>query len=148
MLAFDPARDHATSPAERPRILIVEDDFFLGIMTEEALTNAGFAVIGIATDTQQAVALASNEHPDLALMDIHLAHGDDGVDTALTLAREFGLRSLFVTAHADDASRSRAEGARPLGWLVKPFKLAALTTAVAEALSAIGREKSGDDDAN
>ena len=75
-------------------------------------------------------------------MDIHLANGDDGVDAALALAGKCGVRSLFVTAHTDDATRLRAEPARPLGWLVKPFRLAALTSAITDALSAIAGERS------
>jgi two-component system, response regulator PdtaR len=128
---------------DRPRILVVEDDFLLGCMIEEALRNAGFAVVGIAIDSQQALALASSDCPDLAVMDIHLANGDDGVDTAIALAGTCGIRSLFVTAHTDDATRSRAEPARPLGWLVKPFRLAALTSAVTDALSAVADERNG-----
>ena len=146
MLAFDPARDRAPA-AEQPRVLVVEDDFFLGTMIEEALRNAGFVVVGIATDTQQAMTFASDQVPDLALMDIHLANGDDGVDTAIALMREFGIRSLFVTANADEQTRSRADAARPLGWLVKPFRLVGLTTAVSEALSAMVKEKGAEGDA-
>jgi CheY-like chemotaxis protein len=144
MLAFDPARDRAPS-AEQPRVLVVEDDFFLGIMIEEALRNAGFVVVGIATDTQQAMTFASDQGPDIALMDIHLAHGDDGVETAVALMRDFGIRSLFVSANADPQTKSRADAARPLGWLAKPFKLVGLTTAVAEALSVMAKEKGGDE---
>jgi two-component system, response regulator PdtaR len=130
---------------KRPRILIVEDDFFLGIMAKEALSNAGFIVTGIATDAQQANDLALT-HPDLAVVDIHLAHGDDGIDTAITLLRTFGVRSIFATAHSDDGTRSRATPARPLGWLEKPFGLTALVTAVTVALSAAEQEKCGKGD--
>jgi DNA-binding response OmpR family regulator len=129
--------------ADQPRILVVEDDFLLGSMIEEALRNAGYAVVGIAIDSQQALALASSDCPDIAVMDIHLANGDDGVDTAIALAGTCGVRSLFVTAHTDDATQSRAEPARPLGWLVKPFRLAALTSAVTDALSTIADERNG-----
>jgi DNA-binding response OmpR family regulator len=119
----------------RGRILVVEDDFFLGIMAKEALNNAGFIVIGIATDAEQALTLTSRQAPDLVLMDIRLAHGDDGVDTAIALFEEFGVRSIFVSAHADDATQSRARKARPLGWLVKPFRLEELATVVKKALA-------------
>lgn len=69
-------------------------------------------------------------------MDIRLAHYGDGIDTAIKLLRKYGLRSVFVTAHADAATRSRASAARPLGWLVKPFTAGALVKAVREALTA------------
>jgi DNA-binding response OmpR family regulator len=107
----------------RGRILVVEDDFFLGIMAKEALNNAGFIVIGIATDAEQALTLTSRQAPDLVLMDIRLAHGDDGVDTAIAFEE---LRPLhFVSAHADDALNPEREK-HASWWLVKPFRLEAL----------------------
>ena len=137
MLACEPSQDgSALQSGDRGRILVVEDDFFLGTMTQEALRNAGFTVVGIATDSEQAMAMASSQLPDLAVMDIRLAHGDDGVDTAIAIFRKFNVRSIFVTAHSDGATRSRANAARPFGWLEKPFRLDALVTAVVNALAA------------
>jgi DNA-binding response OmpR family regulator len=143
MLAFEPARDRGAFKSADRRILVVEDDFFVGIMTQEALSNAGFVVIGIATDAEQAIALASKQLPHLVVMDIRLAHGDDGVDTAIAILRKFNIRSIFVTAHSDDATRSRANAARPLGWLEKPFRLDALVATVINALAAAERENGG-----
>jgi two-component system, response regulator PdtaR len=69
-------------------------------------------------------------------MDIRLARSSDGVDAAISLLHRQGLRCVFVTAHADPATRSRAVAAHPLGWLIKPFNAAALVKAVREALAA------------
>jgi DNA-binding NarL/FixJ family response regulator len=134
---FAAAREEgATSANEAPRILIVEDDYFVGLQNEDMLTKAGFLVVGIATSADYAVTLAAREQPNLVLMDIRLAHYGDGIDTAIKLLQKFGLRSIFVTAHADPATRSRANAARPLGWVVKPFTAGALVKAVREALAA------------
>jgi DNA-binding NarL/FixJ family response regulator len=126
----------AISTNEDPRILIVEDDYFVGLQNEDMLTKAGFSVVGIATSADYALTLAAREQPDLVLMDIRLAHYGDGIDTAIKLLQKYGLRSVFVTAHADPDTRSRAIAARPLGWLVKPFTAGALVKAVREALAA------------
>jgi DNA-binding NarL/FixJ family response regulator len=80
--------------------------------------------------------IASSRRPDLAVMDIRLVHGDDGVNTAIAIFQNFSVRSVFVTAHSDGTTRSRADAARPLGWLEKPFRLDALVTAVLDALAA------------
>ena len=53
--------------------------------------------------------------PDLMLMDVRLAGGGDGVDTALELFHEMGLRRLLATAHHDSRTRLRAQSAQPLG---------------------------------
>jgi DNA-binding NarL/FixJ family response regulator len=120
--------------------LIVEDDYFVGLQNEDMLIKAGFAVVGIATNGEYALSLAAQEQPDLVLMDIRLAQGDDGIDAANTLLQREGLRCVFVTAHADPATRSRALAARPLGWLVKPFTAGALVKCVRDALAAKERE--------
>ncbi len=130
----------AISTDEDPRLLIVEDDYFVGLQNEDMLTKAGFSVVGIATSADYALTLAAREQPDLVLMDIRLVHYGDGIDTAIELLQKYGLRSVFVTAHADPATRSRAVAARPLGWVVKPFTAGALVKAVRQALAARRRE--------
>jgi two-component system, response regulator PdtaR len=130
----------AISADEDPRILIVEDDYFIGLQNEDMLSKAGFSVVGIATSADYALTLAAREQPDLVLMDIRLAHYGDGIDAAIELLQKYGLRSVFVTAHADAATRSRAIAARPLGWVVKPFTAGALVKAVRAALAARQQE--------
>jgi CheY-like chemotaxis protein len=119
-----------------PRILVVEDDFLQSILIREALSNAGFNVVGIARDAEQADELASLHRPDLAVMDIHLTHGQDGVNAASVLRRRFHIPTIFATAQFDYETRFRAEAAHPLGWLRKPFTRDALVTTVIKALEA------------
>lgn len=116
----------------RPSILVVEDDFVVGMMIRDTLNNAGFDVIGIARNTEQANAKASG--PDLAVMDVRLADGDDGIDAAASILRRFNIRCIFVTAHPDEMSRTRAKGTHPLGWVAKPFRPRVLVDAVIDAL--------------
>ncbi|HLH11652.1 MAG TPA: response regulator [Methylovirgula sp.] len=132
----------AVSAEQGPRILIVEDDYFVGLQNEDMLAKAGFNVIGIATTAEYALTLAAERKPDLVLMDIRLAHGGDGIDAAMKLLQRFGIRSIFATAHADAGTRSRAAAAKPLGWVVKPFTAAALVKSVRDALAA-KRSESG-----
>ncbi len=125
----------AVAPDQTARILIVEDDYFVGLQNEDMLTKAGFSVVGVATTADYALTLAARETPNLVLMDIRLAHSGDGIDAAIKLLQKHRIRSVFVTAHADPDTRSRAAAAHPLGWLVKPFTVGALIKAVREALS-------------
>ncbi|MGB7125658.1 MAG: response regulator [Methylovirgula sp.] len=133
---FAAEREERTiSPDQTARILIVEDDYFVGLQNEDMLTKAGFSVVGVATTADYALTLAAREMPDLVLMDIRLAHSGDGIEAAVKLLQRHQIRSIFVTAHADPATRSRAVPARPLGWLVKPFTEGALVKAVLDALT-------------
>ena len=117
------------------RILVVEDDFLIGLQTVAALVEAGFNVIGSATTAEEAIALAKAQQPTLAVMDIRLASERDGIDAARELFKELGIRCIFATAHDDPHTRRRAEPYEPLGWLAKPYTMASLVTSVVEALS-------------
>jgi len=68
------------------------------------------------------------------VMDVRLAGERDGIDTALALSAEHGIRCVFATAHHDEHARRRAEPAAPLGWLAKPYTMASLVTIVRRAL--------------
>ena len=115
------AGESTAAGAKRARILIVEDDYFVATGLEHALVDAGFEVVGIAVTAEQAVELGADQQPQLVVMDIRLAGSRDGIDAALELLSKHGIRSLFATAHGDDATRARAEKAQPLGWLTKPY---------------------------
>jgi two-component system, response regulator PdtaR len=121
--------------AEPARILIVEDDYLIAMQTEAALTAAGFHVVGTATTAEEAVALAGDERPFLAVMDIHLASKRDGIDAARELFHDLGIRCIFATAHDDPITRDRAEPYAPLGWLAKPYTMGSLVGLVTEALT-------------
>ncbi|HYE26694.1 MAG TPA: response regulator [Allosphingosinicella sp.] len=127
---------HAAQPvvARHPCILLVEDDFLVGMEVEAGLADAGYEVAGIATTAEEAVALAATRRPALVIMDIRLAGERDGVDAAVEIFRTLGIRSLFASAHGDVHIRSRAEPARPLGWVAKPYRVETLLRAVEEAL--------------
>ena len=115
------------------RILIVEDDWFAGTDMEAALQDAGYDVPQLVTSADEAVAAADDCEPDLVIMDVRLVGERDGVDAALEIARRFGIRSLFVSAFVDPELRTRAEPARPVGWLAKPISGEHLVAAVRNA---------------
>jgi len=117
-------------------VLIVEDDFLIGLQTESALTDAGIEVVGIARTAEEAVILARQRRPVLAVMDIRIAGQRDGVEAAGELFREFGVRCIFATAHDDQRTRSRAEPFAPLGWLAKPYTMASLIALVRQSMAA------------
>lgn len=114
-------------------VLVVEDDYLVGLTISDLLAGAGYTVLGPAVTGEEAVALALEERPDVVLMDIRLAGKMDGVDAAIEIARA-GIRSLFVSAHSDPQTRTRGEAALPHGWVEKPFSDAQLLEAIAAAL--------------
>jgi len=117
-----------------PRVLIVEDDYFVALDLEGGLRDAGMEVLGPVPTAEEAIALARAEHPILAVMDIRLAGAKDGIDAALELYRELGIRCIFASAHVEPPYRQRAAAAAPLGWVQKPYTIGAVVRAVEQAL--------------
>ncbi|MDP2410305.1 MAG: response regulator [Pseudolabrys sp.] len=122
-----------------PRILIVEDEYFVGLDIERWLLEANYEVIDIATTAGKAVELAKSQNPDLILMDVRLLGPRDGIEAAIDIYVEMGIRCVFATAHNDTATRARGASARPLGWLHKPFNQNELLKGVEEAMRALRR---------
>ncbi len=123
------------SPDNRPRVLIVEDEYLVAMEAGAGLDDAGFDVVGNANCAAEAVRMAVDERPDLVIMDIRLVGVRDGVDAAVEIFETTGIRCLFVTAHQTPDVRARAQAASPLGWLPKPYTPDALVLAVRGALS-------------
>lgn len=118
----------------RPRLLIVEDDYFTALGYEGALQEVGYDVVGMAANYDEAVRLAGTERPDLVIMDISLAGPKDGVEAAIAIKDQFALPTLFASAYVSEANRLRAEAAQPVGWISKPIEMGRFVTLVQEAL--------------
>lgn len=120
-------------PAAKPlRILIVEDDFILQQDLRLSLIKAGYKVAGAAASAAEAFRLANETRPDLVIMDIRLQGKRDGVDAALEIFKTLGIQSIFASADVTKTTRLRAAEAKPLGWLSKPYDMAALVRLIAE----------------
>jgi two-component system, response regulator PdtaR len=116
------------------RILIVEDNQFVAHQCQRALTDAGCEVVDIVTSADEAVRVALERRPQLVLMDIYLPGKRDGVDAAIEIFERRGIRSIFASAPADSVVKARAEIARPLAWLPKPFSDKKLLATVESAI--------------
>ena len=117
------------------RILIVEDNDFVAHQCETALVEAGYEVVDIVTTADAAVKVALERRPALILMDIYLRGLRDGIDAALEIFEQCGIRSIFASALADASSKARADAAHPLAWLAKPFTDQKLVRTIEAAMS-------------
>ncbi len=105
------------------RVLIVEDEMLLAMDLEDILVGAGYSVVGAAVDMYQAVALCEKhgETIDIAIMDVNLARGTNGVETAKRLRQGWNIPSLFVSGNIDERMQAMALEWDPVGFLGKPF---------------------------
>ena len=118
----------------RIRILVVEDEAILAEDLRESLERQSYHVVGTVDNAADARAYADRERPDLVMMDIHLAGGDDGISTAAHLREVFDLPVIFLTAHSDQATLDRAKHTSPYGYLVKPFEDQELRASIETAI--------------
>jgi DNA-binding NarL/FixJ family response regulator len=107
-------------------VLLVEDDFIVAGELEYSLREAGFHVLGPAATADDAVRLAVESRPRVVVMDIRLAGHRDGIEAAIQIYRQVGIRSIFATAHSDAHTLERGKAANPLGWVSKPYSAATL----------------------
>ena len=89
-------------------------------------------VVGEARDGEEAVALALELEPDLAIMDVKMPKLD-GIDAARRILNERPIPIVMLTAYGQDELVSRAVEAGVFGYLVKPFRETDLLPAIQTA---------------
>lgn len=115
------------------RILIVEDEQLVAADLEAKLQRLGHTVVGIAASGVEAVRLAEQELPDLALMDIRLQGSMDGMETAKIIQARTSARIVFVSAFGQLA-RFNGGISPPQPCLTKPFSTAQLEAILSQPL--------------
>jgi AmiR/NasT family two-component response regulator len=121
------------APAVGRRVLIVEDDTLVGMGLKAQLERLGHAVVGQASNAEEATQLFRARQPDVVLMDIRL-DGDDGIDLAERLLRERRCPMIILSAYSDRALVDRAGAAGVFGYLIKPASGESLQAQIEVAL--------------
>jgi DNA-binding NarL/FixJ family response regulator len=118
-----------TSPAPRPRVIIVDDHglFRSGVRSE---LGGDVDVIGEAEDVQPAIALIGERQPDVVLLDVHLPGGGGQAVLEAVKPRYPGVRFLALSASdaPEDVIAVVRAGAR--GYVTKTISGADLVDAV------------------
>ena len=130
----NPGARPAKQNVRMPKILIVEDEGITALDIRNHLLDFGYAVTGIASSGEQAIAHAAKTPPDLVLMDIMLKGAMDGIQTAARLRERMDMPVIFLTAYGDEATVQRAASTAPYGYLLKPLRTGELRAMVEVAL--------------
>jgi DNA-binding NarL/FixJ family response regulator len=120
------------------RILIVEDEPLVAQTLRHLVElNPLYRVTAVTEDSAGAFASVDEERPDLALVDLQLAHGSTGFSVAAKL-NDLGIPCLFTSGKAPSFPMTDLA----LGCLVKPFSEEDLVRALKTAEDMIrGRER-------
>jgi AmiR/NasT family two-component response regulator len=103
------------------RILLAEDETIIRLDLRGLLEGAGYEVVAEARDGEEAVALARELQPDLAVMDVKMPRLD-GIEAARKILEERPIPIVMLTAFGQRELVDRAAEAGVYGYLVKPFR--------------------------
>jgi two-component system, cell cycle response regulator CpdR len=119
-----------------PRVLIADDEESMRTLVGRAIAMDGHTIV-TAQDGAEALEIISDEQGafDLLLTDIQMPIMD-GIALALAVARDFpNLTILLMTGFADQRERASGLNAIVHDVVTKPFSVADIRTAVADALA-------------
>ena len=123
------------------RILIADDEESMRVLVARAIALDGHEIV-TAEDGAQALEILTDQDGafDLLLTDIKMPIMD-GIALALAAARDFpDLTILLMTGFADQRERASGLNAIVHDVVTKPFSVADIRTAVADALASRARD--------
>jgi CheY-like chemotaxis protein len=101
------------------RCLIVDDNAGFLDAAEDLLQKQGMSVVAVASTSADALALAADLKPDVALVDVDL-RGESGLDLAHALAEDQGsVRVILISAYAEKDLQGLLDGCPAVGFLSK-----------------------------
>ena len=119
--------------AEKGKILVVDDDRLVLATVTHGLAQAGYEVID-ADNGDDAILLAREHKPDLALLDIRM-EGMSGFDVAAYLRDHLHIPFMFLSAFADDDTVQQVKALGAVAYLVKPLDIGQILPTVAAAFA-------------
>ena len=128
-----PATDKGAATQRPPLVLVAEDATIVRLdLCRMLVERAGFGEVVEARDGEEAVALARERQPDLAILDVNMPKLD-GIEAARRILAERPLPIVMLTAYADEAIVARAVAAGVYAYVVKPFREQDLLPAIRTA---------------
>jgi len=114
------------------RILVAEDETLIRMDLVEMLQEAGYEVVGAASDGSEAVSLAESLKPDLSILDVKMPVLD-GISAAEKIIAISPVLMLTAFSQKDLVERARDAGA--MAYVVKPFTINDLVPAIEISIS-------------
>lgn len=122
---------------DKPLILIADDDWMNREVMQSFFEHSGYGVI-VAQDGAEAVRLAQEHKPDLALLDVRM-RGMDGYEVCAELKGDAATQSIVVvviTALERDKDRERAAEVHADDFVQKSMDWTTIMTRIEKLLAA------------
>jgi DNA-binding response OmpR family regulator len=111
--------------------MIVEDEALVSILLRDELQKAGYKVLDLTDRLDAALEVAKAEKPHLALVNVRLARGDDGIELSKHL-KGLGIPVLLISGQVSRASSAKTVA---IGSMPKPYEPDEMVLAVAYLLA-------------
>ena len=119
------------------QIMIVEDEALVAMRQMMDLAAEGFMLCGWVSSGEEAVQLANEKHPDVALMDVRLTGQMDGVEALRQIRKFSNMPVVFVTGYSDDALKEQVMEMSPSAYLLKPVESREIVTAIRSLMNGL-----------
>lgn len=117
-------------------LMIVEDEVLVSILLRDKLQKAGYKVLDLTDGFDAALEVAKAEKPHLALVNVRLARGDDGIELSKHL-KGLGIPVLLISGQVSRASSAKTVA---IGSMPKPYEPEEMVLAVAYLLARLNRD--------
>ncbi len=121
------------------RVVIAEDEAIVRLDLKEILLSAGYDVVGETGRGDDAVRLAEQTRPDLAILDVKMP-GMSGIQAAREITKDARVAVMVLTAFSQRELIEEARDAGVAAYLVKPFRRDELLGAVDQVLASCRQE--------
>lgn len=122
-------------------ILVVDDDRLVLATLAHGLSQAGYDVID-ADNGDDAILLAREHRPDLALLDIRM-QGMTGFDVAAYLRQYCRVPFMFLSAFSDEQTAAQVKALGAVAYLVKPLDIGQILPVVDAAFATLRLPQAG-----
>ncbi|WP_234414063.1 response regulator [Ideonella sp. A 288] len=127
--------------AGKGSILVVDDDRLVLATLTHGLAQAGYDIID-ADNGDDAILLAREHLPDLALLDIRM-EGKSGFDVAAYLREVLHIPFMFLSAFADEDTVRQVRALGAVAYLVKPLDIGQIVPTVEAAFANLPKRAEG-----
>lgn len=114
-------------------VVIVEDDPLFAVEVEMMLVDLGYSKVFVFDNAVDAKKHINRTKPDLLLLDVFLKGKMSGIDFAEEIS-PLSIPCIFFTGYQDKDLYERAKKLKPYAYLIKPFDIITLQSAVESVL--------------
>lgn len=116
-------------------VLIVEDDMIIAMVLERMIVKLDHNVLEKVITGEEAIRCATEEDPDLILMDIQLKDSIDGITVMEEIRKTSEVPVIYITGNSDQYNMNRAKATNFVDYLVKPIQMSDLEQSIKKAFN-------------